>query len=192
MRLQILLWIILLSTAQQKNYGLVKTDYDACLNELENISISFVHCAIDWMTIVGFPHALVRIGEMLDSIELVFQNWFGIETPEPYSNVLRSFYTFYSQKNLFDVDLGRKTVQYKGVDITDAIVKHEFDPEFDRSAPMGYDDWISALNGLISTTKKAMLTLNSQTDPEEGIVAPVADVLGKTKIVAECWLADTE
>jgi hypothetical protein len=91
MKAHLLLLMFLAAYAQQESYGLVSVDYQACLNDLESIAINWAHAVIDWMTIVGFPHALIRMGVMLNSLGYVFQHCFGILIPEPFANVFAAY-----------------------------------------------------------------------------------------------------
>jgi hypothetical protein len=106
MKAQLLLLMFLSAYAQTENYGLVKADWSACIYDLESIATNWAHAVIDWMTIVGFPHALQRMGAMLDSLGYAFQHCFGINIPEPFGGLFSSYNDFVSQDDLFSVPEG--------------------------------------------------------------------------------------
>jgi hypothetical protein len=57
---------------------------------------------------------------------------------------------------LFTVDNGKKTVLHQGADLTPVISEYEFDPDFDRTEVMGYNDCIEALEDLLKTASQGL------------------------------------
>lgn len=170
----LLLVLVLGAHAQTRAF-----DIDACVSDIENIAKSYFHATIDWLTIIGFQHALIRMGTMLNSMGYIFVHCLGIDIPEPFADI----FTVYDESLMnMPLEIMDSRIVLSGQDITEQIQAHSFPNNLQSTGEFSLERCIENVETWMEKASQAVSAVVNQSDD---MVAELAGMLYAAQVMVK-------